>query len=83
MAQTSAERRSALAPSFDTTTSPARPGGLLARMYRDVGLAAVANALEIPASDLDFELAEAIRRGERYLFLMPKIRMPKSRPLAW
>jgi hypothetical protein len=84
MAQTSAvESRSAFDPGFGTTMSQARPGGLLARIYREIGLAAVANALEVPASDLDFELAEAIRRGERYLFLTPKIRLPKIRDLAW
>jgi hypothetical protein len=52
-------------------------------MYRDVGLAAVANALEIPPHDLNAELGEAIRRGARYLFLMPKIRLPKSHAPTW
>ena len=54
-----------------TKTEP-RPGRLLARVCGDVGLAAVANALEIPTIDLDLELDEAIKRGARYIFLMPK-----------
>jgi hypothetical protein len=70
------EGRSGLPPDSEVTKSDPQPSRLLARFYSDAGLAAVANALEIPAGDLDVELAEAIRRGARYLFLMPKIRLP-------
>jgi hypothetical protein len=70
------EGRSGLPPDSETMKSNPRPSSLLARFYSDAGLAAVANALEIPAGDLDVELAESIRRGARYLFLMPKTRLP-------
>ena len=70
------EGRSGLLPDSEAMKSDPRPGGLLARLYSDAGLAAVASALEIPAGDLDVELAAAIRRGARYLFLTPKIRLP-------
>jgi hypothetical protein len=80
MAQTSAavEKRSAFVADFERSMPGPRPDGLFARMYRDIGLAIVADALEISTSDLDFEHAEAIRRGARYLLLMPKpkIRLP-------
>jgi hypothetical protein len=49
----------------------ARPSRLMARIYRDIGLAAVANELALPADDLEPELIEAVKRGSRYLYLMP------------
>jgi hypothetical protein len=70
------EGRSGRLPDSAAMKSDPRPSGLLARFYSDAGLAAVANALEIPAGDLDVELAAAIRRGARYLFLTPKVRLP-------
>jgi hypothetical protein len=70
------EGRSGLPPDSKSMKSDPRPCGLLARFYSDAGLAAVANALEISAGELDVELAEAIRRGARYLLLTPKIRLP-------
>ena len=70
------EGRSGLLPDSEAMKSDPRRCGLLARFHSDAGLAAVASALEIPAGDLDVELAEAIRRGARYLFLTPKIRLP-------
>jgi hypothetical protein len=72
------EGRPGLPPDSEAMKSGPRPSSLLARFYSDAGLAAVANALEIPAGDLNVELAEAIRRGARYLFLMPKIRLPNT-----
>ncbi len=42
-------------------------GRLLSRLYRDVGLAAVAAELELPVEDFEPELGEALERGARYL----------------
>jgi hypothetical protein len=44
-----------------------RPGRLLASIYRAVGLAAMANELEISKVDIDPELVEAVERGAHYL----------------
>jgi hypothetical protein len=44
-----------------------RPSRLLAGIYRAIGLAAVANELEISKVDLDPELVEAVERGAHYL----------------
>ena len=55
-----------------TMNGAVRPGRLLERIYRDVGLAAVARELELSADDLEPELSEAVRRGARYIYLMPK-----------
>ena len=52
--------------------TPPRPSRLLAGIYRDIGLAAVAISLEIPVEGLEPEVHEAVRRGSRYIFLMPK-----------
>ena len=49
----------------------ARPSRLMARIYRDIGLAAVASELGLPADGLEPELIEAVKRGSRYLYLMP------------
>jgi len=40
---------------------------LLSRLYRDIGLAAVAAEFERPVADFDPELGEALERGARYL----------------
>jgi hypothetical protein len=56
----------------------ARAKQLLTRVSQDIGLATVARELEIPRNDFEPELIEAIKRGDRYLFLL----MPKSRPHA-
>jgi hypothetical protein len=42
-----------------------RAGGskLLSRLYRDVGLAAVAAELSLPTNALESDLAEAVQRG--------------------
>jgi hypothetical protein len=44
----------------------------MARIYRDIGLAAVANELALPTDDFDPDLSEAVKRGARYVYLMPK-----------
>jgi hypothetical protein len=46
----------------------------MTRIYRDIGLAVVAAALEIATTDLEPELSQAVKRGARFLFLMSKPR---------
>jgi len=50
----------------------ARPSRLMTRIYRDIGLAAVAGELGLPTEDFEPELSEAVKRGARYLYLMPR-----------
>lgn len=52
--------------------SAARPSRLLAGIYHDIGMAAVAMSLELPIDSLEPETHEAVRRGNRYIHLMPK-----------
>ena len=40
---------------------------LLSRLYRDIGLAAVAAELRLPAREFDLEVGKSIERGTRYL----------------
>ena len=40
---------------------------LLSRLYRDVGLAAVAAELDLPAAAFEPDVGEAVARGSRYL----------------
>jgi len=47
----------------------ARPSRLMARIYRDIGLAAVASELALLSDDFEPELIEAVKRGSRYLYL--------------
>jgi hypothetical protein len=42
-------------------------GSVLARIYHDIGLAAVADALSLPACDFDDDMARSLERGEFYL----------------
>jgi hypothetical protein len=49
----------------------------MARIYREIGLAIVASALEIQINDLDPEVGKAVRRGANYALVMLK-----SRPRA-
>ncbi len=51
----------------DALEAPAGRTRLLSRLYREIGLAAVAFELDLPASELDPELGEAVQRGIRYL----------------
>jgi hypothetical protein len=55
-----------------TTFDSARPTRLMARIYRDIGLAAVANELALSTDDFEPELSEAVKRGARYIYLLPK-----------
>ena len=50
----------------------ARPSRLLAGIYHDIGMAAVAMSLELAIDSLEPETHEAVRRGNRYIHLMPK-----------
>ena len=50
----------------------ARPSRLLAGIYHDIGMAAVAIGLELAIDSLEPEAHEAVRRGHRYIHLMPK-----------
>lgn len=50
----------------------ARPSRLLAGIYHDIGMAAVAMSLELVIESLEPEAHEAVRRGNRYIHLMPK-----------
>jgi hypothetical protein len=42
-------------------------GSLLTRIYRDIGLAAVAEALRLPTDGFEPEMIESLERGELYL----------------
>jgi hypothetical protein len=50
-------------------------GSVLARIYRDIGLAAVAEALRVPTEGFEPEMIESLERGEFYL-------LPPARALA-
>jgi hypothetical protein len=59
--------RQDLSATPDVVEVPAGRSRLLSRLYRDVGLAAVAAELNLPASAFDLEVGEAVERGSRYL----------------
>ena len=42
-------------------------GSMLTRIYHDIGLAAVADALNLMAAEFDGDMAQAIERGVYYL----------------
>jgi hypothetical protein len=44
-----------------------RAGSVLARIYRDIGLAAVAEALRVPTEGFEPEMIDSLERGEFYL----------------
>jgi hypothetical protein len=50
----------------------ARPSRLLSAIYHDIGMAAVAVGLDIAPESLEAEAHEAVKRGARYIYLMPK-----------
>jgi len=62
---------------YELTAPPtppiARPSRLLLGIYHDIGLAAVALGLGLPVEELDSELGEAVKRGARYIHLMPRM----------
>jgi hypothetical protein len=51
----------------DVVEVPAGHSRLLSRLYRDVGMAAVATELDLPAAAFETEVSEAVERGRRYL----------------
>jgi hypothetical protein len=63
-----------LASPSEMAETKARAKQLLTRVCRDIGLATVAQALEMPRDDFEPELNEAVERGDRYLCLLK----PKS-----
>lgn len=50
-------------------------GNVLARIYHDIGLAAVADALNLPSGDFEPDLIRSLERGGYYL-------LPAGSPLA-
>ena len=49
-----------------------RPSRLMSGIYHDIGMAAVAISLDLAVESLEPEAHEAVKRGARYIFLMPK-----------
>jgi hypothetical protein len=73
MSNLSEDRGRVETPGLSAKAPPvARPSRLLQSIYRDIGLAAVAAGLEMPVDSLDAEVGNAIRRGARYIHLMPR-----------
>lgn len=62
-----AARPAPIAPASKTP-----PSRLLAGIDHDIGMAAVATGLNLPAEMLEGEAQESVKRGSRYIFLMPK-----------
>ena len=56
---------------FDAIPEPgdrrSGPGTVLTRVYHDIGLAAVADALNLLAADFEPDLNQSLERGEYYL----------------
>lgn len=56
---------------FDAIPEPtgqrAVRGSVLARIYRDIGLAAVADALNLAPGDFDPDISQSLERGGFYL----------------
>ena len=56
---------------FDAIPEPgdgrSGPGTVLTRIYHDIGLAAVADALNLLAADFEPDLNQSLERGEYYL----------------
>jgi hypothetical protein len=44
-----------------------RAGSVLTRIYHDIGLAAVAEALRLASEEFDPEMIQSLQRGEFYL----------------
>jgi hypothetical protein len=65
------EGETAMRDDFDAIPEAANDredgSSLLARIYHDIGLAAVAEALELQAADFEPEMVRSLERGEFYL----------------
>ncbi|MDE3176344.1 MAG: hypothetical protein KGM15_09615 [Pseudomonadota bacterium] len=44
----------------------------MAGIYHDIGMAAVAIGLELPLESLEPTAHQAVKRGSRYIYLMPR-----------
>ena len=51
----------------DALEIPAGRSRLLSRLYRDIGLAAVARELDLTSEGLEPDVVAAVERGSRYL----------------
>lgn len=49
-----------------------RAGSVLARIYHEIGLAAVAEALRLPTAGFEPDMVESLERGEFYLVRSPR-----------
>ena len=56
--------------------SERRPSSVLTRIYRDIGLAAVAEALRLPTDGFEPEMIESLERGEFYLLPPARVLVP-------
>ena len=54
-----------------------RAGSVLARIYHDIGLAAVSQALRLPSGAFEPEMIESLERGEFYL-LRPRHELARA-----
>jgi hypothetical protein len=54
-----------------------RAGSVLARIYHDIGLAAVAEALRLPQAGFEPEMVASLERGEYYL-LRPRRELARA-----
>jgi hypothetical protein len=54
-----------------------RAGSVLARIYHDIGLAAVAQALRLPQAGFEPEMVASLERGEFYL-LRPRRELARA-----
>ena len=54
-----------------------RAGSVLTRIYHEIGLAAVAEALKLPSMDFEPEMIESLERGEFYL-LRPRHELARA-----
>ncbi len=57
----------------DVVEAPAGRSRLLSRLYREIGLAAVAVELELTREEMDQDVAQAVERGARYLLTRPQL----------
>jgi hypothetical protein len=66
----------------DAVERPAGQSRLLSRLYRDIGLAAVAAELKLHGRGLEPDLANSITRGSRYLAPLPVLAGSMATPRA-
>lgn len=54
------------------SSSAARPSRLMAGIYHDIGMAAVAIGLDLQIESLEPAAHQSVKRGSRYIYLMPR-----------